>query len=208
MNHFISMMFSLLVFIGLQVSVESLERSTNRGYISELTVSNGGTWGSWGNKEMCPDGTYAAGFSLKVEADGTSDNTALNGIRLHCLSVFHRLSNSFHDEIPVQSGVGSWGQWTDVKWCSSGFLRAFMMRVKPIKAGTDNTAVNNIVFQCNDGVVMKVDATDSGDWGKWSKTCEGKGICGLKTRVQGLQGSGDDTALNDVVLEDDNKKIR
>uniref|UniRef100_A0A8C1SBB7 Uncharacterized protein n=1 Tax=Cyprinus carpio TaxID=7962 RepID=A0A8C1SBB7_CYPCA len=33
---------------------------------SALTVSNGRVWGSWGQKEMCPSGTHAAGFSLKV----------------------------------------------------------------------------------------------------------------------------------------------
>ncbi len=67
MHHFISL---LLVIIGLHVSVESAgrrsERSINRYYGSELNVSNGMDWGSWGFKDMCPTGTYAAGFSLKV----------------------------------------------------------------------------------------------------------------------------------------------
>ncbi len=61
-------MFSLLVIIGLQVesaggrSVGSIERS----FTSLLTVHNGMKFGSWGQREMCPSETYAAGFSLKV----------------------------------------------------------------------------------------------------------------------------------------------
>ncbi|XP_050948892.1 vitelline membrane outer layer protein 1 homolog isoform X2 [Labeo rohita] len=161
MHHFISMMFSLLVITGLQVSVESagrrLERSTNRLYTTELSVPNGGGWGTWGNREMCPFGTYAAGFSLKVEGHvGDGDDTALNGIRLHCIG----LLRSYHNYASVQSVVGR--------------------------------------FTCSDRSVLTGDGTGWGDWGRWSQSCVGKGICGIKTRVEGSQGSGDDTALNDV----------
>uniref|UniRef100_A0A673HCX3 Vitelline membrane outer layer protein 1-like n=1 Tax=Sinocyclocheilus rhinocerous TaxID=307959 RepID=A0A673HCX3_9TELE len=240
MHQFISIMFSLLVITGLQVSVESTgtrsERSIDRRYRSELTVPNGGRWGSWGQREMCPTGTYAAGFSLKVEDPiGRGDDTALNGIRLHCVDLFQGSSHSYHDYASVQSDVGSWGRWTDIKWCPSGFLTAFQLRVEKSQGDGDDTAfffswgrwtdikwcpsgfltafqlrveksqgdgddtaANNIMFKCSRGSLLQGDSTHWGDWGPWSQTCEGKGICGIKTQIEEPQGRGDDTALNDV----------
>ncbi|XP_016380017.1 vitelline membrane outer layer protein 1-like [Sinocyclocheilus rhinocerous] len=205
MHQFISIMFSLLVITGLQVSVESTgtrsERSIDRRYRSELTVPNGGRWGSWGQREMCPTGTYAAGFSLKVEDPiGRGDDTALNGIRLHCVDLFQGSSHSYHDYASVQSDVGSWGRWTDIKWCPSGFLTAFQLRVEKSQGDGDDTAANNIMFKCSRGSLLQGDGTNWGDWAPWSQTCEGKGICGIKTQIEEPQGRGDDTALNDVLL--------
>ncbi|XP_026052772.1 vitelline membrane outer layer protein 1-like [Carassius auratus] len=200
MHRFIFMMLSLLVITGLQVSVESagirFERSIDRHYKSELTVPNGGGWGSWGQRDMCPAGTYAAGFSLRVEAPvGREDDTALNGIRLHCIHT----PSLYHSSSKIQSDVGSWGQWTDIKWCPSGFLTAFQLRVERSQGDGDDTAANNIMFQCTQGT-LQGDGTNWGDWGSWSPTCGGKGICGLKTRIEPPQGRGDDTALNDVIM--------
>uniref|UniRef100_A0A672S753 Vitelline membrane outer layer protein 1-like n=1 Tax=Sinocyclocheilus grahami TaxID=75366 RepID=A0A672S753_SINGR len=181
------------IITGLQVSVESAgtrsERSFSRHYKSELTVPNGGRWGSWGHREMCPTGTYAAGFSLKVEDHiGYRDDTALNGIRLHCVK-----KNS-------KGSSNSWGRWTDIKWCPSGFLTAFQLRVESPKGLGDDTAANNIRFSCSQGSLLQGDGTHWGVWGAWSQTCYGKGIwiCGIKTRIEEPQGIGDDTALNDV----------
>ncbi|KAF4098996.1 hypothetical protein G5714_021026 [Onychostoma macrolepis] len=155
MHHFTSMIFSLLVIFGLQVSVQAgerrFERSINRHYISELTVPNGGKWGSWGEREMCPSGTYAAGFSLKVEDPIQGDDTAINGIRLHCVDASKASSNSHHDYASVQSDVGSWGQWKDIKWCPSGFLTDFQLRVESPQGDGDDTAANNIQFRCSQG---------------------------------------------------------
>lgn len=36
-------------------------------YASIVEVTNGGTWGDWAWPEMCPDGYFASGFSVKVK---------------------------------------------------------------------------------------------------------------------------------------------
>lgn len=200
MHHLISI-FSLLAIIG-HVSVQSAEirfkRSVDRAYGSELTVSNGMKWGSWGYKSMCPSGRYAAGFSLKVERSvGHGDDTALNGIRLHCVDRSKESSGS-HDYTSIESDVGNWGEWTDIKWCSSGYLTSFQLKVEPSQGDGDDTAANNIKFTCSGGYYLEGDGTDWGNWGHWSPTCTGRGICGIKTRIEPSQGRGDDTSLNDV----------
>ncbi|XP_026052771.1 vitelline membrane outer layer protein 1 homolog [Carassius auratus] len=204
MHQFTSIMFSLLVITGLQVSVQTGEKRSegnlDRPYKSELTVTNGGGWGFWGEVDMCPDGTYAAGFSLKVEAPvGQADDTALNGIRLYCVGSGN-LTDSYPSYCKVQSDVASWGQWTDITWCPSALLTAFQLSVEPPQGNADDTAANNIMFRCSNGVSQLGNGTDLGDWGDWSDTCEGTGICGLRTLVELPQGNGDDTALNDVIM--------
>ncbi|XP_051734803.1 vitelline membrane outer layer protein 1-like [Ctenopharyngodon idella] len=201
MHHFLSIVF-LLLAIGLHVSVQSTgkrsERSTHRSYKSTLTVGNGKYLGSWGFTDMCPSGTYAAGFSLKVEETSyfRYDNTALNGIRLHCINP----SSPDEDYITIESRVAKWGEWTAIKWCPSGFLKAFQLRVEPDQGLSDDTAANNIRFKCIEDLVVQGDGTDRGEWGEWSQKCEGIGICGIRTRIEEPQGTGDDTALNDVQM--------
>ncbi|CAM4663437.1 unnamed protein product [Leuciscus chuanchicus] len=156
------------------------------------------SWGSWGDKSMCPSGMYAAGLSLKVEVYGfVDDDTALNGIRLHCVDR-SKDSSSSRDYTSNESNVGKWGVWGRIKWCPSGYFKSFQLRVESSQGSGDDTAANNINFKCSGGQVLEGDSTDWGDWGNWSPTCEGKGICGIQTRVEPPLGRGDDTALNDV----------
>ncbi|XP_052443961.1 vitelline membrane outer layer protein 1 isoform X2 [Carassius gibelio] len=117
------------------------------------------------------------------------DNTALNGIRLHCIDP---------SKGSVQSEVGSWGKWTEIKWCPSGLLTAFQLRVESSQGIEDDTAVNNIRFRCSRGSLLEGDGTGWGEWGYMSTTCEGKAICGIQTQVEEPQGMRDDTALNDA----------
>ncbi|XP_070605817.1 vitelline membrane outer layer protein 1-like [Erythrolamprus reginae] len=162
----------------------------NRAFRSVIYVENGGAWGSWGRYDFCFKG-FANGFSLKVEAvQGSDDDTALNGIRLHCSK-----------GLSIQSAVGPWGKWTKSKYCrSTYYLVSFSLRVEPAQGSGDDTAANNIEFTCSDGEVLRGNGLNWGKFGKFSSRCpsRSKGICGIQTKVEEEQGSGDDTALNDV----------
>ncbi|XP_075061103.1 vitelline membrane outer layer protein 1 homolog [Mixophyes fleayi] len=121
------------------------------------------------------------------------DDTAVNGIRLHCAKC-----NPPHDEEVITSSFAPWGNWTETLWCDFGFLTKFMMRVEDSKPRRDNTAVNNIKFMCSDGKVLEGKGLSWGSYGTWSESCV-HGIRGLKTKVQGLvpDDDKDNTGLND-----------
>ena len=51
---------------------------------------------------------------------------------------------------------------------------------------------------------MRVEVAGGGPWGRWRKASycpPNYYVCGLSQRVEGEQGRGDDTALNDISLE-------
>ncbi|XP_064425389.1 vitelline membrane outer layer protein 1 homolog [Latimeria chalumnae] len=162
---------------------------------SFITVDNGGQWGNWTWKQICMAGTHAIGFSLKVQGSQgfRGDDTALNGIRLYCSTLNSNLQTHM-----IESGSGPWGSWTADVWCPDGYLTAFQLKVEPYAWYRDNTAANNLKFRCSTGQIVEGDGGSWGEFGSWSQSCSGVGICGLKTRIQEPQGSGDDTALNDV----------
>ncbi|XP_040202846.1 vitelline membrane outer layer protein 1-like [Rana temporaria] len=162
-----------------------------------IGVPNGGPWGEWGPVEWCPCGFRARGFSLKVEEKkNIEDDTALNGVRLLCVNR-NDTSLDGSNVYPIQSAEARWGEWTEVLWCPEGFIIRFTMQVEAHKKGGDDTAANNFMFLCSDTIVHMGLGMNWGQYGKWSRRCH-HGICGMKTKVESPQGTGDDTALNDV----------
>ncbi|XP_078524506.1 vitelline membrane outer layer protein 1 homolog [Lissotriton helveticus] len=183
-----------LLFLILGGGKVQSDRMVNREYKSILTVPNGGRWGEWQKPEMCPEGYFAYGFSLKVQKPQGKlrDDTALNGIRLHCSQ-----DSSAKKIQDVQSGAGRLGSWTTPVWCPRGFLTAFSLRVESSQGIGDDTAANNIKFRCTEGHVVEGQGLSWGNYGPWSDNCS-KAICGLETQMESERGLSDDTGLNDV----------
>eukprot|EP00727_Mastigamoeba_balamuthi_P009800 m51a1_g5442 hypothetical protein (199) ;mRNA; f:182895-189674 len=108
-------------------------------------VFNGavGTWGAW---DACPDNSYAAGMWTKSQADhGAIDDTAMNGVRLLCKS-----EDGTSLPYTPQSSVGERGTWDTPTHCPSGlFVVGFMVRFQECCSAKDDTALNRIIFICN-----------------------------------------------------------
>ncbi|XP_049716696.1 vitelline membrane outer layer protein 1 homolog isoform X3 [Elephas maximus indicus] len=140
-----------------------------------------------------------SGFKSVIEVEPpqgiAGDDTALNGIRLHCAG-----GNTECNTHVVESQSGRWGTWSEPQWCpGGGFLVAFSLRVEASVTPADNTAANNVFFRCSDGAELQGPGLTWGEFGDWSDPCP-KGVCGLQTKIQLPRGLGDDTALNDLRL--------
>ncbi|KAM4678381.1 vitelline membrane outer layer protein 1 homolog [Discoglossus pictus] len=181
---------ALLTFLLQYLFSAGNEQSSPRA----ISVTNGATWGSWGPVRWCPFGYKARGFSVKVEgSQRKGDDTALNGIRLHCVST----TNNNQEHKIISSDEGPWGSWSSPFWCLDSFPTSFALRVEPPQGRGDDTAANNIMFKCSNNHHLEGSGLSWGTYGPWSLSCI-YGICGIQTSVESSQGKGDDTALNDV----------
>ncbi|KAK2827576.1 hypothetical protein Q7C36_018502 [Tachysurus vachellii] len=190
----------LMLSFGECASVNDTQSRIIGPFPSLISVMNGQIWGTWGTSETCPTGTYATGFSLRVESyQRIGDDTALNGIALHCSKPIGS-TGIVVGFTTIRSAVGSWGSWSSPTWCPRGVLKAFQLRVEGKQRLKDDTAANNIRFKCSTDYVLEGSGMSWGSWGSWSSPCGGTGICGIRTKVESPQGIRDDTSLNDVIF--------
>uniref|UniRef100_A0A8C5PBE1 Vitelline membrane outer layer protein 1 homolog n=1 Tax=Leptobrachium leishanense TaxID=445787 RepID=A0A8C5PBE1_9ANUR len=158
-----------------------------------IDVPNVGPWGAWGNIQMCPQDYVATGFALKIqENQGYGDDTAVNGIRLYCCPL-----NGNAPQTSITSSEGPWGIWTAPIFCSNGYLVSFSRTVEPPQGSGDETTVNNFKFNCSSGQELEGVGLPWGSYRPQSASCP-LGICGIRTKVEEDQRSGDDTTLKDA----------
>ncbi|NXL09841.1 VMO1 protein, partial [Mesembrinibis cayennensis] len=80
-------------------------------------------------------------------------------------------------------------------------LTSFRLRVEAPRGLWDDTAANDLEAACSDGQVLAGGGGPRGAWGNWSLPCpRGRGVCGLRTRLEPPQRGSDDTALNSAQL--------
>ncbi|WP_157798244.1 hypothetical protein [Aeromonas cavernicola] len=167
----------------------------NRSYDSISSID--GFWGEWGNIAKCPAEQYVKGYRLRSEPkQGDDDDTALNDIELYC-SPLNSSGNA-----KIYSAFASWGTYSADTFCSGNNnpVIGFDIKIEPKQGDGDDTAANDVDLYCKSGVLS---ASVNTSWGNWSPVqyCPtGKAVVGIVTRVEGKQGSEDDTALNGVRL--------
>ncbi|XP_037031245.1 uncharacterized protein LOC119070841 [Bradysia coprophila] len=158
-------------------------------------------WGDWGAADFCPEGSYVTGFDLKIEDNqGGGDDTAVNSIKLICTN----LKGVYQKDIV--SSEGSWGNYRGRKYCPNGLGNGFELRSESGQGRGDDTAgVDfNLICANSDGsstIIRGGEILTYGDWRTTNRMCPPQtAICGIRTQVERPQGSGDDTALNNVDL--------
>jgi hypothetical protein len=155
---------------------------------------NGGQWGSWTTPVYCPPGSWAAGYSMRVEPErGSGDDTGLNAVALYCRD------HNGDDVLRISPHDGMWGNWVEDSNCPQGaFLTHFQLKVENVRGRGDDTAANSVAFKCSSGQRIESSGTPWGNWGAWQGGNRGVAICGVRAKVEPERGSGDDTALNDL----------
>ena len=195
-----------MLFIFILVDVFNTFRATTglhvevaRPHETELRPSAGSSWGSWGGDSWCPENSWAGGFQLLVESScgNACDDTALNGLRLLCVTKEDQETGS------VTSKIGSWGKWKSWILCSGSgnFITGiqFMSEKVRINVGKtlrskifqetvdrdsrhlDETAGNNVNMGCSGGDLLFGDGEHWGDWSDWEVCPSDTAVCGMNT---------------------------
>jgi len=104
-----------------------------------LKPEYGTALGFWGGGTACPDGKYAAGIQLKImPISPDKDNTALNGVKVHC-----------DDGTVITSAEGPDGAWSELGKCPDGQkVYGFRVRNRAYTEGVDNSGINDVMFFC------------------------------------------------------------
>ena len=98
---------------------------------TELRPHAGSSWGSWGDSEFCPDGSWAGGFQLLHEPDcgDICDDTELNGVKLFCVDI------NGAEVGEVTSKTGGFGEWKTSQMCDGyqSFISGIQFKSERVK---------------------------------------------------------------------------
>jgi hypothetical protein len=174
------------------------------GWVTNVTVYNGEV-GNWGCTDFCQNDSFAYAIDLQSlpPQGGDVDDSAVNGVSLWCFNRFFGNPTGY-----ATSSRGPWGNWlgTGGVVCASHLEPVSGAQVKSELihgSGVDDVTMTGIRYTClNDTTTLKTPPVNT-PWGKWlgtgPKFCPGgTAVCGIQTRVEPSQGSGDDTALGGV----------
>lgn len=189
-------------------------------FVTEKLVRSG-SWGNWGCRDMCPDGTYVYRVDTNVqERQGGGDDQALGAIKLYCYNPILAGDIPNFPQTAVTSAVRTIGTWTNIPGSSPNASSPFVgasVQQESNQGGGDDTSSNNVRFTMRGQGSATVQADHTGyylggfgwvpfnwpNYGSWNATVScgaGQAICGLRTQIELDQGGGDDTALNGLQI--------
>ncbi|CAF1120143.1 unnamed protein product, partial [Rotaria sordida] len=156
------------------------------------------TYGDYHNFEYCPKGSWAYGFQQRVEKpQGSSDDTALNAIRLYCKKKDGTVTGS------ISSYDGLWGDWSPNVYCleNNQFMASAVLKIELVTIFEDATGVNDFKSRCRDTATGYtgnglLQANNGGSWGDWTseETCpKGTAICAISSKFD--HDGGDDEGM-------------
>ena len=107
----------------------------------------GGEWGDWKGMKMCPDGYFIDGAMVRYKGkQGSGDDTALNGLKIHCRGYTHSTKSTNGNTSWVTVYEGNWGSWKFYVGNSEKFVKAAQIQFEGSDA-SDDTAWNGLQFR-------------------------------------------------------------
>jgi hypothetical protein len=175
--------------------------NTRTDFVKAVTPGVG-IYGEWTDYVMCPAGTFAVGYAMRVEPSlgGGGDDTGLNAVELRCRPLGGGTVKA------IRPHEGLWGTWFDGgSTCLQGAMHNMNVKLEAFQNGGDDTGANDLNAVCTSGETLN--APGGGAWGDWQVPSEdqkcpgGTAVCGAKVRFQAAQGGlKDDTAMNGITL--------
>jgi hypothetical protein len=179
----------------------------------DIPLGNGPFASLSGCGKVCPANSFVYSVFTQAETNqGGGDDTALNGIWFAC---FDRNSGAFTGAITSNTGpfgakpltAGGAVNLPLFSHCSTFTLanpiKGGQMRIEGNQGGgNDDTAANRVFMTCKNGEnFMATPApTNFGSLTLYKECPAGHAVCGINTGVEGNQGGGDDTTLNDAAI--------
>ncbi|XP_066446198.1 vitelline membrane outer layer protein 1-like [Eleutherodactylus coqui] len=108
--------------------------------------------------------------------------------------------------ISVPNG-GPWGEWGPIQRCPPGTIaRGYSLKVEREQGSGDDTSVNAIRLHCigeSDPSAESVITSTEARWGEWTPVtwCPNGYPISFSLIVEKPQGDGDDTAVNNLLME-------
>jgi len=173
------------------------------GGLANFVTIGTGPFASWtACPDWCPANSFVYTVALRSEAGlgSSGDDTALNAITLGC---FDRSTGAYMGDITsTQGGFGTWlAGSTVLPFNVNNPVIGGNMKIEGNQGSGDDTAANAVQLEAkNSSLVTPNASTAFGNWGTLQACPAGFAVCGVETKVEGNQGSGDDTSLNGIAF--------